>query len=415
MRSFTKWVAVVMLVGLMAVPMQAEIVLRMAGWGGAPDTEGFEALHPGVKIEYHRVPGSYAYIEQTAVWAAGGVLPDILLIPYWGIPSMAENGVLRDISDLAAADEEWMSTFFPGSMEAFTRNGGVYGVPWLVGPMSVVYNRDMFAAFGLTDPMDAAWADAWDMDALIENARRLTRHTAEGGLEQIGLYSDTNQLHFVAPLVWALGGDLFADDGMTPLVNSMESTRAIDRLAELYSQDRIFVSRQQLGAYNWDVNRASYGASTAMRLVWNVEYSGWRANGVDVNIAPVPRSTTGAPTDLVIAHGIGISSQTEHADLAWEYIKYALTQTPENLEFPARQEHFVDWADFHLENNGWDAYPYLSLVTNSIRLAPNPLNRDIELIYTRQLNRALLGQIPAQSAVEEIARQVEAQKAKLDY
>lgn len=408
-RRLIQLSVIALLVVSVPVALQAEeIVLTMAGWGGAPDIEGFEKLFPGVKIEYQRVPGSYSYIEQTAVWALGGTLPDILLIPYWGIPTMAENGILRDISDLAANDPEYMRGFFPGSLEAFERKGGLYGVPWLVGPMSIVYNPDLFAHGGLADPLVLAQSNAWNMDALVESARKLTRHSENQMYERVGFYSNTNQLHFIAPMVWALDGDIIGDDGETVLVDQQNSVLALERLADLYSHENVFLSRQQLGQYNLDVNQVQHGPHTAMRLTWNVEYAYVRENGVSADIAPVPKSMTGQPTDLIIVHGIGISSQTEHPELAWEYIKYALRETPQNLEIPARQEHFGPWAEYHRYESDWDAFQYLSLITNSIRLAPNPLNRDIELVFVRNLDQALRGQKAVNAAVEEIRRQVEA-------
>jgi len=412
-RILSTLLVVPALVAALAVSSAAETVLTVASWGGVPDTSGFEELHPGVRIEYVRVPGSYNYIEQATVWAVGGALPDVLMVPYWGIPPMADNGVLRDLSDLAAKDPEWMDGFFPGSLEAFTRNGGVYGLPWLVGPMSVVYNPDLFAAQGLPDPIDSAKSGAWTIDRFIEAARKLTRHSADQPFERIGMYSFTNQLHFIAPLVWALGGDIIGDDGETVLVDQPASVRALEELASLYGPEQVFLSRQQLGQYNLNVDQVQYGPATAMRVTWNVEYEYVRNYGVPVDIAPIPTGAAGQPTDLIIAHGIGISSQTQNAELAWEYIKYALSQAPTNLEFPARQEHFARWAQHQIEVNEWDAYEYLTLVTNSIRLAPNPISRDIELIFVRNLDQGLRGQKPITAAVEEIRQQVAARLAEM--
>ena len=60
----------------------------------------------------------------------------------------------------------------------FTVDGKVYGVPALVDNLAVVYNKDLFAKAGLTEP-----GPDWTWDELVADAKALT----DAGDKQFGL------------------------------------------------------------------------------------------------------------------------------------------------------------------------------------------------------------------------------------
>src|SRR5690606_20401616 len=59
---------------------------------------GFEALHPGVRVEVTWIPWDQ-YVEQYVTYYLGGVLPDVVSIGSAGLGLFLENGIIRDIDE----------------------------------------------------------------------------------------------------------------------------------------------------------------------------------------------------------------------------------------------------------------------------------------------------------------------------
>lgn len=108
--------------------------------------------HPGVRVTVEAYEGE-AYKTRIKTATAGGNLPDIFEVYGGGnfIRPMVEAGRLADLSPLYW-DSDYRSHFNVSALDAYRFNGKLYGVPREKAVAVVWYNKELFAAHGLTPP-----------------------------------------------------------------------------------------------------------------------------------------------------------------------------------------------------------------------------------------------------------------------
>ncbi len=115
----------------------------------------FHAENPDVNVTFTPYLNTeYNTIVATALQGGGG--PDIVhLRAYGGIESLAGAGLLVRLDDKVAA----LDGFDPGILLGATNraDGGVYGVPFALQTVQILYNIDMFERLGLEEP--TTWAE----------------------------------------------------------------------------------------------------------------------------------------------------------------------------------------------------------------------------------------------------------------
>ena len=115
----------------------------------------FRAENPDIDVTFTPYLNTeYNTILSTALQGGGG--PDIVhLRAYGGMESLAQAGLLVRLDGKVAA----LEGFDPGVLLGATNraDGGVYGVPFALQTVQVLYNIDMFERLGLEEP--TTWAE----------------------------------------------------------------------------------------------------------------------------------------------------------------------------------------------------------------------------------------------------------------
>ena len=130
--------------------------------------DAFEASHPGITVKLTYVNSDVA-LEKLTVALQGGKAPDVTYQYGTNIAQLATSDKTVDLTERVNAPEYDWADFPQGERDAFTVDGKVYGVPALVDNLAVVYNKDLFAKAGLTEP-----GPDWTWDELVADAKALT-------------------------------------------------------------------------------------------------------------------------------------------------------------------------------------------------------------------------------------------------
>jgi ABC-type glycerol-3-phosphate transport system substrate-binding protein len=96
------------------------------------------------------------YLELPKRLAAGETPPDVI---QWMAPDIPSVQPLLALNDYLAkpAHAELLSSLYPEFVEEVTTDGKIYALPWeLIRSNSVIYNKRVFAAHGLTPPTTMA-------------------------------------------------------------------------------------------------------------------------------------------------------------------------------------------------------------------------------------------------------------------
>jgi len=123
--------------------------------------QNYEKAHPGVKIQFN-------YLENEAFKAK---LPTLLqskdrpsAFHSWGggvMYEQVESGICQDIT-AAASEGGFADTFYPATIQNFTVEGKLYGLPNDLGPIVFWYNKELCQKAGIDPTKIQYWEDFVD-------------------------------------------------------------------------------------------------------------------------------------------------------------------------------------------------------------------------------------------------------------
>ena len=327
MRSFP-WISAVLVLGVVLAGCDGsdsgssgeKTTLRIA-WMG-PEREafrawkkGFEAEHPGVRIEQQFIP----YDQGPTVYNTmiqGGTLPDLGYLFMGMISEYAERGVLEPLDAYMTADERnaWIST----ALSAGEYRGKTYGVP-LWGANRVLYaRRDWMEEAGVS-----ALPDTWE--AVRDLAIKLNSPPERYGI-CVGAGRPKHLMQEQIAMMWGFGAEFFDGDGRLA-INSPEAVAYVTFLTDMHLVDRAMPP----GILNLNANDC-YAVMDAGKA--GLTFSGpWQyGRCLDAGVTCEPLMTpAGADRKMLLILDIfSVFSTSKHKDLAYDFIRF--TQRPENRE-----------------------------------------------------------------------------------
>jgi multiple sugar transport system substrate-binding protein len=110
----------------------------------------FEASNPDIKVVMEYVGYDYIHDKIVTGMAAKPPAYDASMIDVIWPDEFIKNGYLLDVTNRVTSD--MTSGIFPASWNGVTRNGKVYGMPWLMDTKYFMYNKQMLTAAGFNDP-----------------------------------------------------------------------------------------------------------------------------------------------------------------------------------------------------------------------------------------------------------------------
>jgi multiple sugar transport system substrate-binding protein len=277
-------------------------------WHGYTEADGdvlqsiiddFNASQEDVKIETE--VKTWAVIDDTLLTSlSGGNGPDIVAMPAERLPVYAAKDALKSL-DGFYADGENADAINDAAAEMEEVEGSKYGVPTGFVPLSVFYNKALFAEAGVTE-FPTTW-DEW-----VATAEKLTiDEDGDGTPEQYGLALADHET--VANGVWPSlfygnGGAIV--DGGEAAIDSPENVEALTYWADAVNTGKI--SPTGLSGIDTDELYSSGKAAMTIGGPWMSFVSA--DAGIDYGIAAIPAG----PVDQA-SSAIGVSmAVTAQAD-----------------------------------------------------------------------------------------------------
>ncbi|MBM9623396.1 extracellular solute-binding protein [Streptomyces zhihengii] len=156
-------------------------------------TETFEKEHPGIELEVTFQEWTGIGKKVTEALRSDDA-PEVIEVGNTQVAGYAESGGLRDLTLESVRDlgnEDWL----PGLAEPGSVNGSQYGIPWYAANRVVIYNKELFAEAGITEPprTRAEW---------LEISEKLDKPG------QDGIYLSGQDWYTLAGFIWDEGGEL---------------------------------------------------------------------------------------------------------------------------------------------------------------------------------------------------------------
>jgi len=292
--------------------------------GTNPNAEGF---FEGISADFTEQTGATLDV-QFQPWAgahdkfvtaiAGGTGPDVAEVGTTWTAEFAGTGALADITD-KVAEAGLDDDLVQGLVEAGTLDGKLYGMPWYAGVRSIVYNKALFAAAGITT-MPTSWAELLDAVEALKAADPATIPFPIAGDSQYG----------AMPFIWGADGDIATLEGDT-WTSKIDSPEAIEGL-KFYTGLALDHGSSTAAANTWNeaaLLQGFIGGNVGMMISGNWTMGRIAADAPDMaeNIGafPIPSRDGGVAGSFLGGSHLSIFNDSPNQDLAWEFVQLMTT------------------------------------------------------------------------------------------
>lgn len=255
------------------------------------------------------------YDQKLTTMIASNTAPDVLWVTEYSGPQYYTNGLLLDLTDLKD-DTAWDFADFIGkeaNHNAF--DGGLYGIPFSGAPLVCFYNKTLFKAANLKTPTELYEAGQWTVDAMLEDAVKLTNK--DKGIYGINFTRAGDWSNWDLPMTPVLrlyGGSAWSDDYTTVTINSPESLKGVQAWYDL-----MFVSK----AHPMPGTTVDFFAGQVAlypSLFGDVKKCG--KLDFEWDVVPMPLDQNGQSTGWMGPASYSVCSATKQPELAKKFVKF---------------------------------------------------------------------------------------------
>jgi multiple sugar transport system substrate-binding protein len=294
---------------------------QLTFWNGYTEADGdvlqkivddFNASQDDIEITTE--VKTWAVIDDTLLTAlSADEGPDIVAMPAERLPVYASNRALVNLDDFYSSDEN-ADAISDAAESMETVDGSRYGVPTGLVPVSIFYNKALFAAAGI-ESFPTTW-DQW-----VADAEKLTVDSdGDGTPEQYGVaLGDHGTVgNGVWPsLFYGNGGDIVSDGEAA--IDSDANVETLTYWADAVRNKKI--SPTGLDGVDSDGLFSSGKAAMSFGGPWMASVS--TENKIDYGIAPVPAGPVDqANSGIGISMGITAQADDQAQEAAQEFFSY---------------------------------------------------------------------------------------------
>ena len=283
-----------------------------------PVLEAFKTAHPEIKMNVSYSPPVAEYIQTLQTRVLSGKAPDIFVIAAENKTKLIDEKLVLDL-----AKEPFLAGLPEINKTTYGRDGAVYGLSLVSWGAGIMYNKDLLAKVGATEP-----PQTWD--AFLDLCRKLKAAGITPFLESLdGLP------HLLAAFLGARNAS--QNLGMDAKIFSGQSTFAAEWTEPLTQYNRLFTegieSSAVVGLKGDQVVDEFANARVAMMPSgpWNLRPLREKAPNLKFSVTKMP-AIGGGQSFLAGAAGVGwaISSKSKNADAAKTFLTFLAT--PETMK-----------------------------------------------------------------------------------
>ena len=280
----------------------------------------FEAQNPDINVNMEYVGYDYVHDKIVTGMAAKPPAYDAAMIDVIWPDEFIKAGYLLDVTNRITSDMK--SGMFPASWNGVTRNGKVYGMPWLMDVKYFMYNKDMLQKAGISAP-PTTWEE------LVDQAKTIKQK----GIAEYPIIWSWNQKEGVVcdftVLLFGNGG-AFLDSNGKPVFNNDKGVQVLTWMKQTLDDglsnpssvssdenavEADFLAGKSAFAVNWLFQYSDSNDATKSQIVGQAAF------------APMPVFKAGADAGIKGSSVDGSSSfaimaTTPYPDQTWKFLTY---------------------------------------------------------------------------------------------
>ncbi len=301
--------------------------ITFATWAGGGEYDELKAIADkvnaekgiasGYEIEIMSIPADY-YTKLQSVFAAKSSDIDIMWLSQEYTPAYAKLGGLQDITALAKGDSQVsFDSMYEGAKAAGVYEENIYGIPWIVNPVIVYYNKGLTDEAGYTNANYEKWAKGeWDVNEFFKIAKSMTKDlNGDGEFDQYGTY--IWDWPPISQWLWNFGGG-YIDESNNAIVNSKESVEGFNYLVKMFKEDASALP--SAGASNNGMTSFFQSGKVGMILAGSSDGIEKDEQDFEIGYAVVPKGLSGQHQTFP---WIGVTSLSAFSDVPQEKLYQA--------------------------------------------------------------------------------------------
>jgi multiple sugar transport system permease protein len=371
--------------------------------------------NPTVSVEFAYSPWG-EFTQALSVAIGGGNAPDVATwIDDQRVPSLAANGFLRTVDDLAQQDGLDLTPIDPVAISSNMYAGKLYGLPYYWDDRILFHNTDHYTEAGITAP-PKSWDEAVAMGAELDRKDGdtysrigyipLSPSTVGGSVDGGGGNS------FLFIYGWQNGGKFVSDDLTKVTVNDPAIVEALEWCVQV--SDNYGGADEQANF----IEQASHGANPFLTnsVSMMTTVTGFGAGSIASSEAPVKWAASASPYRTTPATWSGVLSAalpvgTKHPDESWALAKFMLT--PETQTYFAEKLRWIPtrrsiWPDIEIFKTDPEITVGLQEFPNTHIRPPLPNSQELWDELLRASDAALYHQSSAQEALDAANEKIQA-------
>jgi multiple sugar transport system substrate-binding protein len=280
----------------------------------------FEAKNPDIKVVMEYLGYDYIHDKITTGMAAKPPAYDAAMVDVIWPDEFIKANYLLDVTDRVTADMK--TNMFPASWNGVTRNGKIYGMPWLMDVKYFMYNKDILQKAGISAP-PKTWEE------LVDQAKTIKQK----GLAEFPVIWSWNQAEGVVcdftVLLFGNGG-AFLDANGKPAFNNAKGVQVLTWMKQTI--DDGLSNPSSISSNEQAVENDFLAGKSAFAVNWLSQYS--HSNDATLSqivgqatFAPMPVFAAGAAAGIKGSSVDGSSSfaimaTTPYPDQTWKFLTY---------------------------------------------------------------------------------------------
>jgi multiple sugar transport system substrate-binding protein len=275
------------------------------------------------------------YQARVAAAAGGRNLPDVFASDVIYAPNYTSQGLYLDITDRIEA-LEFKDSLAPAHMRLGTYEDAQYTVPHTLDLSVLFWNKDLYREAGL-DPEKPP-------TTLAEFADHARTIREEIGGDTYGTHWGGNcpgcYLFTMWPSVWAAGEQIMNEDGTESTIDTPAMAEVFQIYNELFRDGVPSPPTRGEQGPTWT---GFFGEGNIGVMPMPSTLLGQMPKKLDVGVAPIP-GPDGGESSFVGGDVVGVSSTTEKAEAAWDFVSWTLSDEAQ-VEVLAKNKDVVARTD----------------------------------------------------------------------
>jgi multiple sugar transport system substrate-binding protein len=250
---------------------------------------------------------------------AQGVAPDIIYAAQsYAVTFKDDYKAIDDLAPYIKKSNIDLNQFEPGVMngiKSYSDKGEIFGLPLIISPWALYYNKDIFDKFGVTYPKDGL---TWEQ--LIDLATKLTR--SDGGTQYKGVV-----MQQIDKMAYQLSLPYYDQKAQKPAFESDGWKRLFGQMKQVWDIPGIFNSKADISAYSTEFEAKKIAAMVPNNNKIPNYIKEETTNGFNWDIAEFP-SYSDKPNvyPAIEANTLMLDTASKHKDAAFKVISLMVSE-----------------------------------------------------------------------------------------